>query len=76
MSQPYHAGLSWFFFYAGVCRFALARYLYCAPPRNCDLEAAHTDIEIADGAPGQKPDVVPGLDHSGQPIPVMGLAQC
>ena len=75
--RPQHSRLATFCLCVGVGLSLLGAYGYCTRPGGPALEAAETDIELSDCAPGRKREVVLRMEnHSARPIRVLGVGFC
>ncbi len=75
--RPPFRRLSAFCLCVGVGLSLLGAYAYSTRQAEPALEAAETDIELADCVPGRKREVVLRLEnHSRRPVRVLGLHYC
>ena len=77
MSAHFERWLPQFFFCVGIGFIVAAGYAYYAPPPGSALDVAETEVEISDGVPEQKREIVFRFDNrSGRPMRVLGLSGC
>ena len=77
MRAHFERWLPHFFFCVGIGFILAAAYAYFAPLPGSALDVAETEVEISDGVPGLKREIVFRFDNrSGKPMRVLGLSGC